>query len=154
MMKKRNWWCSSALLTAVFSAATTFAPPAQQAKWCQRQQVLQLSNSLQALRAEVSRLRQELRAMKLICFSFSEIRSIQSRTSLTIWICSVFAICTTFRLQQTLQLPRCLSTVLKEATLTGEIFSNNLIIFALHIGWCNTARLLCFLGKFFRFLFL
>ena len=36
------------------------------------------------LRAEVSRLRQELRAMRLICFSFSEIRSIQSRTSLTI----------------------------------------------------------------------
>ena len=51
-------------------------------------------------------------------------------------------------------IPRCLSTVLKEATLTGEIFSNNLIIFALHIGWCNTARLLCFLGKFFRFPFL
>ena len=79
-----NWRCSSALLTAVFSAATTFAPPAQQAKWCQRQQVLQFRNSLQALRAEVSRLRQELRAMRLICFSFSEIRSIQSRTSLTI----------------------------------------------------------------------
>ena len=35
-----------------------------------------------------------------------------------------------------------------------RIFSNNLIIFALHIGWCNTARLLCFLGKFFRFPFL
>ena len=43
---------------------------------------------------------------------------------------------------------------LERGTLTGEIFSNNLIIFALHIGWCNTARLLCFLGKFFRFPFL
>lgn len=38
----------------------------------------------QAHRVAVSRLRQELPATKLICFSFSEIRSIQSLMSLTI----------------------------------------------------------------------
>ena len=37
-----------------------------------------------AHRAAVSRLRQELPATKLICFSFSEIHSIQSLMSLTI----------------------------------------------------------------------
>ena len=30
----------------MFSAATTFAPPAQQAKWCQRQQVLPIQKFL------------------------------------------------------------------------------------------------------------
>ena len=45
---------------------------------------LTIQKFLAGSQAEVSRLRQELRAMRLICFSFSEIRLIQSRTSLTI----------------------------------------------------------------------